>query len=204
MWPENVPEKWHAPRKPFKIQLVSVASALQLAEDPTAFAFNSDISYQRPDGEARELLRMPGMDEGSGRFLGMSGQAVKSSARGSSSEYSVWRKSQPGYEAAWENKEVFQRTQPQKQLVVQVSENLAETGYEPGPFAEEDLKSLASGWEVQVLLDIDKTGAPVHVLIEKGSGNEDIDALVCRKVLAGKQGSKELRGGRIKVSYGFE
>ncbi len=204
MWPENVPHRWQAPRQPFQIKLVSTAGALQSVGDPTAFAFDSSVSYKQGDGQSAELLRMPGMPEGRRMFLDMRAKDFERRAPGPASGDSVWRKDEQLYEAAWDEEAVFGRTEQENQLVFELSQNLLEAGYEPGEFTEDELKGLAAGWEVRVLLDIDKTGAPAHVLIEKGSGNEDIDALVYRKILLGKPGSRALRGGRLKISYGFE
>lgn len=204
MWPSPEPYVWEPERRPFKITFISTAEALELVSDPTVFAFDSDVSFHAADEASPELLRMPGMSEGKSEFLVMSDQVMKARARSAAAEYSVWERREGKFEGMWSQKALFESRTPERQLVVFVSDDLRKAELSLPEFTEEELSDILPGWEAQVLVDIDKSGIPVHVLIEKGTGNKDIDALICRKILLSRAAKKETRGGRVTVSYGQE
>jgi len=202
MWPQYQHSIWAPPSKPFVIRYVAEETALKMVNDPTVFAFAAGTPVGVPRKEAS--LRVPGLPEGRKEFLEMSGQTVKSRARGGASEYSVWEKRNGKFDDEWGGGGVFAKREPKLHLVVQMSDNLSAVGYVHVELSEDDFRKGPAGWEVQVLVDVDKSGVPSHVLIEKSSGNTDIDSIVCQKILLGRTDKREVRGGRIKVSYGFE
>ena len=204
MWPSPAAYTWQPEKKPFKVTFISTAEALEFVGDPTVFAFDSDISFRAEKAAAPELLRMPGMPDGKSEFLAMSGQVMKVRARSSATEYSAWERRKGEFEGMWRQQSLFATRAPERQLVVLMSRNLKDADFKLPEFTENELRDVAPGWEAKVLVDVDKTGVPVHVLIEKGTGNKDIDGLICQKILLGRAAKKETRGGRVIVSYGQE
>ncbi len=204
MWPTAQPYTWHPERKPFKVTFVPAAELPALAVDPTVFAFDSAVSYQPIREQSKELLRMPEMSAGKQEFMPISGQVLKPRASGAVSDYSVWERRTNDFADVWAGERVFGRTERELQLVVLLSENLESSGFVMAELSDAELKAVSAGWEIQILVDIDKSGLPAHVLIEKGTGNKDIDALICSKILVSRADKKETKSGRVTVSYGSE
>lgn len=204
VWPVAQPYTWRPERKPFKVTFLPAAELPELAATPTVFALDSAISYQPERVSRAELLRMPGMPEGKQEFMPISMQVLQPRERGSLVDYSVWEKLTNDFFGAWDGGKVFSRAVKEDQLVVVLSDNLSVVGFTVPAFTADELKAFSPGWEVRVLVDIDKLGLPKHVLIEKGSGNKDIDSLICSKILVGRADKKEAKGGRVTVSYGSE
>ena len=204
MWPDQQFYAWRPEKKPFRVRFVSTAEALQLVDDPTIFAFESKASYRGVGAENPELLKMSESSQVRREFLPMNGRGPMAGAGGAASDYSVWQRRQRGFEDAWADGKAFGTRDPGKQFVMEISDNLRAAGYAVEPFVPADFESIMPGWEVQVLVDVDESGVPAHVLVEKGSGNRDIDTMICRKVLLGRSQKTETRGGRIKISYGSE
>lgn len=205
MWPDPQPAAAKRDIKPFKVVFVSNVPASGPVIDPASFAFDSLASFRPSSLASPNLLRMPAMHKGPKQFLGIGKNVLNARPANSVAGWSLWDRKDADFRSVFSDALLFAPREPSPQMVVMLTDNLKEAGFNVPAFADDELLKRLPGWEARVMVDLDKEGLPQHVLIEKGSGNRDIDAIICRQILLGRAGSKkETRGGRVTVSYGLE
>lgn len=205
MWPDSGPAAAEPAGRPFKVVFVSASGEEVLVDDPASFAFDSPFAFRPVSLEAPDLLRTPTMQKGPKQFLGLSEKKLNEEAADPVSGWSVWQMKESGFRSAFSDAELFTVREPAPQLITMLTDNLGDAGFSLPAFEEEEVIRKLPGWEIRVVLDLDKEGIPQHVLVEKSSGNRDIDAFICRQILLGRAASKkETRSGRVTVSYGLE
>ena len=145
------------------------------------------------------------MQRGKKQFLVISDDVLKARTTNTVSGWTVWDKKDSGFRSVWNDASLFTVRKPVPQMLLHLTANLRDAGFEVPVFADDEVLRRLPGWEARVMVDLDKEGMPKHVVIEKGSGNRDIDAVICRQILLGRSVSKEvIKGGRVTVSFGLE
>lgn len=205
MWPDSKLPASQPRSKPFRVAYASSSPTSGPVEDPALFAFDSHVSFGPESSGFTELLRMPGMQRGKQRFLAISDDVLNARTTSAVSGWSVWAKKDTGFRSVWDDASLFTTREVSPQMLLHLTANLKDAGFEVPVFVDDEVLKRLPGWEARVMVDLDKEGIPKHVIIEKGSGNRDIDAVICRQILLGRAVSKEvIKGGRVTVSYGSE
>lgn len=205
MWPEAMLPAWRHSKVPFSIRYISQFAGIDPVQDPSFIAFFSDSASGQSAVEDLDVLRVPVLSWSLNRAAASeSGLFSGRYAKEEASFCSIWSRVGDGFMSRWHRTDPSPKPVPGAQCLVYLSETLRNAGFIVPAFTDSELNSFSSGWEVQLVLDLTHTGIPEHVLVEKSSGNRDIDRMVYLKVLGGKAGPGAVRGGRVNVSYGTE
>lgn len=88
------------------------------------------------------------------------------------------------------------------QVKTVVTDGLKAAGFTFPSIAEQEIGPYKGVWTVVVSLEIDDAGYPEKVFIERSSGNNDIDAMVCKKINQGRVKDPKFRGaGKVTAVY---
>lgn len=171
---------------------------------PDLFAHSSRFGFQGPRRGFEEVsLRVPDKEVRAARYLEETNLLFEAGAgwQGSQSEPDIPKMS--AYRPVWSNEPVFNvKNATGSVVLVEMSGKLREKGFEVPALSVKELNGGDKPWRAVLFVEVNGAGFVRQVFMESGSGNKEIDSVLCNRAYQGV--SKEVGTeffGRVTIDY---